>query len=72
MMFSPLQTDSSLNKLLTVYLDVIIVCNIIKAEQLHLCGLIFWGGWGWVGYDIVILNVSNEMTGGHMNTNKLI
>lgn len=30
MMFSPLWSHSSLSKLLTIYLDVIIVCNIIK------------------------------------------
>lgn len=53
MMFSPLQTDSSLNKLLTIYLDVIIVCNIIKAEQLHLCGLIFWAVGG--EWDMIFL-----------------
>lgn len=37
MMFSPLRSHSSLSKLLTIYLDVIIVCDIIKAEKLHLC-----------------------------------
>ena len=37
MMFSPLWSHSSLSKLLTIYLDVIIVCNIIKEENLHLC-----------------------------------
>lgn len=36
MMFSPLRSHSSLSKLLTIYLDVIIVCNIIKEENLHL------------------------------------
>lgn len=37
MMFSPLWSHSSLSKLLTIYLDVIIVCDIIKEENLHLC-----------------------------------
>ena len=37
MMFSPLRSHSSLSKLLTIYLDVIIVCDIIKEENLHLC-----------------------------------
>ena len=37
LMFSPLWSHSSLSKLLTIYLDVIIVCNIIKEENLHLC-----------------------------------
>lgn len=37
MMFSPLWSHSSLGKLLTIYLDVIIVCDIIKEKNLHLC-----------------------------------
>lgn len=38
-MFSPLWSHSSLRKLLTIYLDVIIVCNIIKEKNLHFCCL---------------------------------
>lgn len=36
MMFSPLWSHSSLSKLLTIYLDVIIVCDIIK-EEIYIC-----------------------------------
>lgn len=40
MMLSPLWSHSSHSKLLTIYLDVIIVCDIIKEENLRLCHLI--------------------------------
>lgn len=40
MMLSPLWSHSSHSKLLTIYLDVIIVCDIIKEENLHVCHLI--------------------------------
>lgn len=39
-MLSPLWSHSSHSKLLTIYLDVIIVCDIIKEENLRLCHLI--------------------------------
>lgn len=56
MMLSPLWSHSSHSKLLTIYLDVIIVCDIIKEENLRLRHLIislekglwrdgyWWGG----------------------------
>lgn len=40
MMLSPLWSHSSHSKLLTIYLDVIIVCDIIKEENLRLRHLI--------------------------------
>lgn len=52
-MFSPLRSHSSLSKLLTIYLDVIIVCDIIKEENLHLCcpflleQLVIMAYWRW-------------------------